>query len=159
MEFKNLVAEGDFKITSVNLGEDHGTLNMRGQLPGFGDVWVDYTLTPGHGDDGHVRGMVTADGRALAADGTMLAGKIAAITGDDVALAGYVAENPQELKVVGSPFAIHRYGVGLPEGSPDVAVVNKILTEMIDSGAWRNSFVRYLHASGTTVPAPPVPGS
>ena len=44
MEFKNLMAEGDFKITSVNLGEDHGTLNMRGKLPGFGDVWVDYTL-------------------------------------------------------------------------------------------------------------------
>ena len=79
MEFKNLVAEGDFKITSVNLGEDHGTLNMRGQLPGFGDVWVDYTLTPGHGDDAHARGMVTADGRALAEDGTMLAGKIAGV--------------------------------------------------------------------------------
>ncbi|MAH66927.1 MAG: hypothetical protein CMJ27_11180 [Phycisphaerae bacterium] len=79
MEFKNLMAEGDFKITSVNLGEDHGTLNMRGKLPGFGDVWVDYTLTPGHGDDAHARGMVTADGRALAEDGTMLAGKIAGV--------------------------------------------------------------------------------
>lgn len=89
----------------------------------------------------------------------LLAGKIAAVTGDDVALAQYVAENPQDLKVVGSPFAIHRYGVGLPEGSPDVAVVNKVLAEMMDSGAWRNSFVRYLHASGTTVPDPPVPGS
>ncbi|MAD20168.1 MAG: hypothetical protein CMJ52_08265 [Planctomycetaceae bacterium] len=79
MEFKNLVAEGDFKITSVDLGEDHGTLNMRGRLPGFGDVWVDYTLSPGHGDTDHSRGIVNADGRALAADGTMLAGKIAGV--------------------------------------------------------------------------------
>ncbi|CAN5232865.1 glutamate ABC transporter substrate-binding protein [soil metagenome] len=89
----------------------------------------------------------------------LLAGDVDAVTADDVVLTGYVAQHRHLLKVVGSPFAIHRYGIGLPEGSPDVGVINDLITQRIDSGAWRNSFVRFLSKGGMTVPEPPVPGA
>lgn len=89
----------------------------------------------------------------------LLAGDVDAVTSDDVVLAGYVAENPDDIKVVDSPFDVHHYGVGLPQGSPDVAVVDDVLREMIEVGIWRSSYLRYLREPGTTVPTPPVPGS
>jgi hypothetical protein len=79
MEIKNLMAEGDFKVSSLDPGDNHGTIHLRGKLPGFGDVWVEYTMFAGTEDVGRTGGMVSGHGRALAEDGTLVAAKIAGI--------------------------------------------------------------------------------
>jgi glutamate transport system substrate-binding protein len=88
----------------------------------------------------------------------LLGGEVDAVTGDDVVLAGYVAEHPGLLRTVGSPFVEHAYGIGLPEGSPDVAVVDDVLREMASSGTWHDSYAEHLGDTGAPVPEPPVPG-
>ncbi len=88
----------------------------------------------------------------------LLTSQVDAVTADDVVLDGYVAEHPGELKVVESPFLLHSYGIGLPEGSPDVAIVNELIADMAEEGAWGDSYRRNLSPAGTTVPDPPVPG-
>ena len=85
-------------------------------------------------------------------------GDAGAVSADDVVLSGFVAEDPQELKVVESPFATHRYGIGLPQGSPDVAVINDLIAEWISSGNWRASYVEHLGDGGLPLPRPPSPG-
>ncbi|MBD3757173.1 MAG: glutamate ABC transporter substrate-binding protein [Microbacterium sp.] len=44
------------------------------------------------------------------------AGSVDAITTDEAILAGYVAQEPDALKIAGEPFSEERYGVGLPKG-------------------------------------------
>ncbi|WP_312678238.1 glutamate ABC transporter substrate-binding protein [Microbacterium sp.] len=44
------------------------------------------------------------------------AGSVDAITTDEAILAGYVAQDPDALKIAGEPFSEERYGVGLPKG-------------------------------------------
>lgn len=89
----------------------------------------------------------------------LLAGEVDAVTTDDVVLAGFAQQHPDEIKVVGSPFSTEYYGIGLPEGSPDVAVVNDLLARAIDDGTWQADFDRHLDRSGYTAPLPPTPGT
>lgn len=89
----------------------------------------------------------------------LLAGQVDAVTTDDVILAGFAEQHPEELKVVGSPFSTDYYGVGLPQGSPDVAVVNDLLTRAIDDGTWQSDFDDHFGSSGYTPPVPPAPGT
>ena len=88
----------------------------------------------------------------------LLAGRVDAVTTDDAVLAGFAAKHPKKLRLVGSPFSTDYYGIGLPHGSPDVAVVNSILQRAIDDGSWQAAFDRHLGASGFAAPLPPVPG-
>lgn len=88
----------------------------------------------------------------------LLLGTVDAVTGDDLVLGGY-ARRYDDLKVLESPFRAVAYGIGLPQGSPDVAVVEALLVEMIAAGTWSDSYRTHLAASGQTVPEPPVPGS
>ncbi len=104
-------------------------------------------------------GVIVRTGESMAACvDQLLLGTVDAVTGDDVVLGGYAVQY-DGLKVVESPFRVVDYGIGLPEGSPDVAVVEALLAEMIAAGTWADSYRTHLAAPGETVPEPPVPGS
>jgi glutamate transport system substrate-binding protein len=86
----------------------------------------------------------------------LLAGIADAVTTDDTILAGYAAQNPELLRVVGKPFTQERYGVGLRKG--DTAsrdAINAAIGKMISSGAWREIVERDLGPGGYKIPPPP----
>ncbi|MCE7004955.1 glutamate ABC transporter substrate-binding protein [Kibdelosporangium philippinense] len=71
----------------------------------------------------------------------LLNGDIDAVTTDDVILAGYAAQYPDKLKVVGKPFSTERYGIGLRKGDGRRAKVTDALRAMLADGSW-DRFVR-----------------
>ena len=76
-------------------------------------------------------------------------GSVDALTTDDIILAGYAAQYPGELKVVGEPFTTERYGIGLAKGDEaSRTAINDAITEMIASGAWQASFDANFGGSG-----------
>ena len=86
----------------------------------------------------------------------LLAGLVDAITTGDVILAGYAAQDPELLRVVGKPFTKDAYGIGLRKGDPEgKAKVNAALQKMISSGAWKAAAQANLGASGYQLPPPP----
>jgi glutamate transport system substrate-binding protein len=86
----------------------------------------------------------------------LLAGQIDAVTTDAVILAGYVAQNPELLKVVGKPFSAERYGVGLRKGDTQgQSAIAKAIRKMVSTGAWKDSLNRNIGPSGYPIPAPP----
>ncbi|MFI6100544.1 glutamate ABC transporter substrate-binding protein [Lentzea sp. NPDC051213] len=86
----------------------------------------------------------------------LLADNVDAVTTDDVLLAGYAAQNPELLRVVGDPFSKEEYGVGLRRDDPtSKAKVQAALQKMIDSGAWRKSLEANIGSSGYKIPDPP----
>lgn len=86
----------------------------------------------------------------------LLYGEVDAVTTDGVILAGYVAEHPELLKVVGVSFSEERYGIGLRLGDTEgQRAVNSAIEEMVDSGEWREAFRRNIGPSGYPIPAPP----
>jgi glutamate transport system substrate-binding protein len=86
----------------------------------------------------------------------LLAGLVDAVTTGDVILAGYAAQNPELLRIVGKPFTNDAYGIGLRKGDPDgMAKVDAALQKMISTGAWRAAAQANLGASGYELPAPP----
>jgi len=75
----------------------------------------------------------------------LLAGKVDAVSTDDVILAGYRAQNPKKLRLLGAPFSEEQYGVGLHKGEPELKqVVCDVIKDEIDSGRWKKSYDRYL---------------
>lgn len=86
----------------------------------------------------------------------LLAGNVDAVTTDEVILAGFAAENPELLKLVGKPFTSERYGVGLAKAdAKGRAAVNAAISKMISSGEWARSLERNIGQSGIEIPAPP----
>jgi glutamate transport system substrate-binding protein len=86
----------------------------------------------------------------------LLAENVDAVTTDDVLLAGYAAQNPELLRVVGDPFSKEEYGVGLHRDDPSSkAKVQAALQKMIDTGAWRKSLEANIGSSGYKIPDPP----
>ncbi|WP_277441364.1 glutamate ABC transporter substrate-binding protein [Streptomyces sp. SPB162] len=75
----------------------------------------------------------------------LLAGTVDAVSTDDVILAGYRAQHPAELRLLGAPFGREQYGVGLRRGEPALrgAVCDAIRDE-ISSGHWKSSYTAYL---------------
>ncbi|MET0196811.1 glutamate-binding protein [Rhodococcus sp. RS1C4] len=83
-------------------------------------------------------------------------GAIDAVTTDDIILAGYAAQYPGELKVVGEPFTTENYGIGLAKDDTEGRnQINDAIEEMISSGAWEQAFNDTVGASGYTLPAAP----
>ena len=83
-------------------------------------------------------------------------GRVDAVTTDAVILAGYAAQSPGTMKVVGQPFSMELYGIGLAKDNNDLrAKINDALQKMIDSGAWQAAFDKNLGPSGYK--APPAP--
>lgn len=83
-------------------------------------------------------------------------GAVDAVTTDDIILAGYAAQYPGELKVVGEPFTTEKYGVGLAkDDSEGRGKINDAIEKMISTGAWEEAFNNTVGASGYPIPAPP----
>ncbi|OZE94640.1 glutamate ABC transporter substrate-binding protein [Rhodococcoides fascians] len=83
-------------------------------------------------------------------------GAVDAVTTDDIILAGYAAQYPGELKVVGEPFTTENYGIGLAKDDTEGRnQINDAIEEMISSGAWEQAFNDTVGASGYTLPAEP----
>ncbi|AYJ49522.1 glutamate ABC transporter substrate-binding protein [Rhodococcus sp. P1Y] len=83
-------------------------------------------------------------------------GAIDAVTTDDIILAGYAAQYPGELKVVGEPFTTENYGIGLAKDDTEGRnQINDAIEEMVSSGAWEEAFNETVGASGYTLPAAP----
>lgn len=86
----------------------------------------------------------------------LLTGLVDAVTTDETILAGYVAQNPELLKVVGDHFSDENYGVGLHKDDRDgQTAVNEAIRKMIDDGSWLRSVKRHLGRSGIDIPDPP----
>ncbi|MBO3663380.1 glutamate ABC transporter substrate-binding protein [Microbacterium stercoris] len=85
----------------------------------------------------------------------LLAGQVDAITTDEAILAGYVAQDPDNLKLAGEPFSEERYGVGLADG--DTALQEHINTLFTDGGdVWQALFDTWLAPSGVKGEQPAV---
>lgn len=83
-------------------------------------------------------------------------GAVDAVTTDAVILAGYAAQSPGTMKVVGQPFSIELYGIGLAKENNELrGKINDALQKMIDSGQWQAAFDKNLGASGYKPPPPP----
>lgn len=83
------------------------------------------------------------------------AGQVDAITTDEAILAGYVALEPEELKLTGDLFSEERYGVGLTDG--DTALkdhINALFTDGND--VWTSLFETHLAPAGVEAEQPEV---
>ncbi len=86
-------------------------------------------------------------------------GAVDAVTTDNVILAGYAAQYPGELKVVGKGFSTENYGIGLKKGdTAGTDAINAAIQSMIDDGSWQKALDSTVGPSGFTIPAPPTPG-
>jgi glutamate transport system substrate-binding protein len=83
------------------------------------------------------------------------AGAVDAITTDEAILAGYVAQDPEGLKIAGEPFSEERYGVGLAQGDTALKTwINDLFTEGGD--VWTALFETHLAPAGISGEQPPV---
>ncbi|WP_216214698.1 glutamate ABC transporter substrate-binding protein [Amycolatopsis aidingensis] len=86
----------------------------------------------------------------------LLAGQVDAVTTDAVILAGYAAEHPELLEVVGKQFSTERYGVGLRKGDAATrSAINEAIEKMIDTGTWLDALEHNIGPSGYRLPDPP----
>ncbi|GAA5229860.1 glutamate ABC transporter substrate-binding protein [Arthrobacter cryoconiti] len=82
-------------------------------------------------------------------------GTVDAVTTDQAILLGFASQQPEKLKVVGEPFTVEKYGIGLALGDTALRTfLNKTLT---DGGAtWTKIYDSTLGKSGTKVEQPKV---
>ncbi|NBH07779.1 glutamate ABC transporter substrate-binding protein [Amycolatopsis sp. SID8362] len=86
----------------------------------------------------------------------LLNGTVDAMTTDDVILAGYAAQQPGKLKLVGKGFTDENYGVGLKKDDADgKAAINKAIQQMEQDGSWAKSLETNVGPSGYKIPAAP----
>ena len=87
-------------------------------------------------------------------------GAVDAVTTDDVILAGFAAQSPGELKLVGKGFSDENYGIGLKKGdAAGTSAINAAIAKMIADGSWKTALETNVGPSGYTIPAPPTPPS
>jgi len=86
----------------------------------------------------------------------LLNGNVDAVSTDNSILLGFVAANPNELKLVGKKFSDEPYGIGVKRGD-DVFrnFVNDRLEEIYASGDWKKAFESTLGKLGVPTPATP----
>jgi glutamate transport system substrate-binding protein len=86
----------------------------------------------------------------------LLDGRVEAVTTDDIILLGFVADDPDNLKVVGNPFTEEPYGIGLKKGDQELRdYVNDVLEASYDNGAWASAYEDTVGQSGAETPEPP----
>jgi glutamate transport system substrate-binding protein len=86
----------------------------------------------------------------------LLARIVDAVTTDDLILAGYAAQNPELLRVVGKPFTQERYGIGIRHGDTAAqSTIDTAIQSMISGGAWKTSLQNNFGSSGYEIPPPP----
>ncbi|WP_104127219.1 glutamate ABC transporter substrate-binding protein [Cryobacterium sp. Y57] len=82
-------------------------------------------------------------------------GQTDAVTTDQAILIGYASQDPDNLKVVGEPFSVENYGVGLPKGDDALrAFINDTFTN--GNSSWQAIYDETLGLSGTVVEQPAV---
>lgn len=82
-------------------------------------------------------------------------GQVDAVTTDNVILAGYVDESPDDFKIVGDLFTEEPYGIGLALGDDDFRTfINDVLEEAYESGAWEAA---WNNTAGTVLDLPEPP--
>lgn len=93
----------------------------------------------------------------------LASGSIDAVTTDNVILAGFAAQ-PQysgKFKVVGKPFSVERYGVGIKLGDTGLCTkINAALQKMVADGSWQKALDDTVGKSGFKPDAkvnPPAP--
>jgi len=86
----------------------------------------------------------------------LLDGEVDAVTTDDAILAGYAAEEPDDLKVVGKTFSEEPYGVGLAKDDTDLQdFIASSLKRHEDNGDYEKAYDATLGLSGTKMPTIP----
>ncbi|MDH6236638.1 glutamate ABC transporter substrate-binding protein [Cryobacterium sp. CG_9.6] len=82
-------------------------------------------------------------------------GSADAVTTDQAILLGYASESPDTLKVVGEPFSVENYGVGMPLGD---TALRTFVNDMFTNGnaTWQTIYDETLGLSGTVVEQPTV---
>ncbi|RAN79431.1 ABC transporter substrate-binding protein [Bacillus sp. SRB_336] len=85
----------------------------------------------------------------------LIAGTVDAVTTDQAILLGFASQQPDKVKVVGQPFTVEKYGIGVAKGDTALRTfLNKTLT---DGGAtWTKIYDDTLGKSGTKVEQPKV---
>ncbi len=82
-------------------------------------------------------------------------GSVNAVTTDAAILIGYAAQDPDNLKVVGKPFTVEKYGVGMPKADDALRTfTNDMFTKGGDT--WTAIYNETLGKSGTKVEQPKV---
>ncbi|MGO4616941.1 glutamate ABC transporter substrate-binding protein [Nocardia sp. 2YAB30] len=85
------------------------------------------------------------------------AGRVDAVSTDNVILGGIVAQNPGEFKTVGEPFSREPYGVGLPHD--DIRFrqwINDVLEKAAADGSYERAWKTTVRDVLPYTPAPPV---
>ncbi len=87
----------------------------------------------------------------------LLNGNVDAVSTDNSILLGFVAANPNDLKIVGKKFSEEPYGIGLERGNDAWRTfINDRLEEIYASGEWKEAFASTLGKLGVPTPdAPP----
>lgn len=86
----------------------------------------------------------------------LIDGEVDAVTTDDAILAGYAAEEPDELKVVGETFSEEPYGIGLAKDDTDLQnFIATALKNHQDNGDYEKAYAATLGLSGTELPEIP----
>lgn len=82
-------------------------------------------------------------------------GQVDAVTTDQPILAGYAAQDPDNLKVVGEPFTTEKYGIGLKKGD---SALRKFLNDVLTNGKdiWTKLYDNNLGKSGLKLEQPAV---
>ena len=86
----------------------------------------------------------------------LLTQQVDAVTTDDAILKGYAAQNPEKLRVVGKPFTVEPYGVGLNKS--DKALRNFFddkLEAHVKDGTYKKIYDATLGLSGSSYVEPP----
>lgn len=86
----------------------------------------------------------------------LLKKNVRGVSTDDTILAGFVAQYPDRLRVLGSPFSDEPYGVGLSQGDTVLAqAVCAALAKHIANGDWQRAYDATLGPLGLLPPRPP----
>ncbi|GAB2635535.1 glutamate ABC transporter substrate-binding protein [Nocardia goodfellowii] len=79
----------------------------------------------------------------------LLNGSVDALTTDDIILAGFAAQSPGKLKVVGKSFTTENYGIGVKKGDKELRdKINDAIEAMIADGSWEKAIAATVGASG-----------
>jgi glutamate transport system substrate-binding protein len=84
------------------------------------------------------------------------AGKIDAMTTDDVILLGLAQQDPGVFAITGNPFHTEPYGVGIPKGDQILKqLVNDTLAASFADGRWEQAFKATIGTVNDSIPTPP----
>ncbi|MEA2576282.1 MAG: aspartate/glutamate/glutamine transport system substrate-binding protein [Chloroflexia bacterium] len=83
----------------------------------------------------------------------MDAGRLDAVTTDDIILYGFARNSPDKFKVVGGQFTQEPYAAGVKKGNTDLLnEVNATLRDLKDSGEWGVIYKRWIGSDPAAIP-------